>query len=149
MSGLGLGRKQRIRKLACVSIAGVCIAMLEMAAISVSAATLPPSGPALYREYCSQCHGADGTGNGAMAKVLTVKPADLTAISKRANGSFPAARVAEIIRYGGDVAGHGPHAMPVWGKVFSEAGGRGKGGGAYSREAVIELKNYLESIQQK
>jgi mono/diheme cytochrome c family protein len=149
MSDLSLGRKQRVRKLACVSIAGVSIAMLEMAAISVSAATLPPSGPALYREYCSQCHGDDGTGNGAMAKVLTVKPADLTAISKRANGSFPAARIAEIIRYGGDVAGHGPHAMPVWGKVFSEAGGGGKGGGAYSREAVIELKNYLESIQQK
>ena len=84
-----------------------------------------------------------------MAKVLTVKPADLTAISKRASGSFPAARIAEIIRYGGDVAGHGPHAMPVWGMVFSEAGGRGKGGGAFSREAVIELKNYLESIQQK
>ena len=31
MSDLGLGRKQRMRKLACVSIAGVCIATLEMA----------------------------------------------------------------------------------------------------------------------
>ena len=39
--------------------------------------------------------------------------------------------------------------MPVWGKVFSNKGGGGKGGGAYSRRAVIELKRYLESIQKK
>jgi hypothetical protein len=39
--------------------------------------------------------------------------------------------------------------MPVWGKVFSGEGGRGKSGGAYSRRAVVELKRYLETIQKK
>ncbi|WP_339081790.1 hypothetical protein [Hyphomicrobium sp. ghe19] len=87
-------------------------------------------------------------GNGPTAKCLTVTPANLTEISKRANGNFPAARIVEIIRYGGDIAGHGPQDMPLWGKVFSEKGGGGKGGGNYSRIAVGELLKYLESIQK-
>jgi len=39
--------------------------------------------------------------------------------------------------------------MPVWGKVFSDKGGGGKVGGAYSRRAIIELERYLETIQKK
>ena len=84
-----------------------------------------------------------------MAQVLKVPPADLTKISVRADGTFPAARVVEIIRYGGNMAAHGTAVMPVWGKVFSEAGGGGKGGGAFSRRAVVELKRYLETIQKR
>jgi mono/diheme cytochrome c family protein len=108
-----------------------------------------PSGPDLFREHCAQCHGADGKGDGPMAKVLTVHPADLTALSKGNGGTFPAENIAEIIRYGGNIQGHGDQVMPIWGKVFSLEGGSGKGGGAYSRRAVIELKNYIETIQQK
>ncbi len=58
-----------------------------------------------------------------MAKVLNVAPADLTAITKRASGNFPADRVVEIIRYGGDIGGHGSQVMPIWGLVFSKEGG--------------------------
>ena len=121
--------------------------------ISASAKTLAiievPSGQELFREHCADCHGEDGTGNGPMAKILTVAPANLTEISKRANGEFPADRIGEIIRYGGNVTGHGPQVMPIWGLVFSKQGGGGKIGGAYSRRAVIELMHYLESIQKK
>ena len=108
-----------------------------------------PSGQQLFQEHCAACHGLDGTGNGPMAEVLKITPANLTTISERANGSFPADRIVEVIRYGGNVAGHGTTAMPVWGKVFSDEGGGGKGGGAYSRRAIIELKRYLETIQKK
>ena len=59
-----------------------------------------PTGQALFHEYCSQCHGADGTGGGPMAKVLRTPPADLTSIKQRAQGTFPAARIVEVIRYG-------------------------------------------------
>ena len=34
-------------------------------------------GKALYRKYCAACHGKNGQGNGALAKNLTTKPADL------------------------------------------------------------------------
>ena len=108
-----------------------------------------PSGKDLFLEHCAQCHGSDGTGNGSMASMLHVKPADLTTLSKRANGKFDAPRVADIIRFGGDISGHGTRAMPIWGLVFSNEAHGGKGGGAYSRRAVIELKTYLQSIQKK
>ncbi len=108
-----------------------------------------PSGQQLFQDHCATCHGTDGTGHGPMAQVLKVPPADLTKISVRADGTFPAARVVEIIRYGGNMAAHGTAVMPVWGKVFSEAGGGGKGGGAFSRRAVVELKRYLETIQKR
>jgi mono/diheme cytochrome c family protein len=107
------------------------------------------SGHAIYLDRCASCHGNDATGNGPMASVLKIPPADLTNISKRAGGTFPAARVVEIITFGGNVAGHGSQVMPVWGKVFSTEGGRGKRGASASRRAVVELKRYLETIQKK
>jgi mono/diheme cytochrome c family protein len=107
-----------------------------------------PSGKDLFLEHCAQCHGSDGTGNGPMARLLNVKPADLTTLS-RATGKFDAARVADIIRFGGDVSGHGTRAMPIWGLIFSKEGHGGTVGAAYSRRAVVELKTYLQSIQKK
>jgi len=148
MSGPRFGRKICTRKLACLIIAGVCIATLQFPVAAVSAKTLPTSGRELFLEHCAQCHGDDGTGNGRMAKVLNVTPADLTAIGKRANGHFPADRIVEIIRYGGNVTGHGPQDAPIWGKVFNKKGGGGTGGDAYSRRAVVELLKYLQTIQK-
>ncbi len=107
------------------------------------------SGQAIFQEHCATCHGTDATGNGPMAEALKVPPADLTGITKRAGGTFPAARVVETITFGGNVVAHGTRAMPVWGKVFSDEGGRGKRGATASRQAVIELKRYLETIQKK
>jgi mono/diheme cytochrome c family protein len=34
-------------------------------------------GKALYRKYCSNCHGTNGQGDGPLANKLTPKPADL------------------------------------------------------------------------
>jgi mono/diheme cytochrome c family protein len=143
------------KKTVMVALGLLTIACASMAALGsvANAETLAqirvPSGSNLFREHCAQCHGTDGTGNGPMAKILTVHPADLTSISKRDGGTFPAEHIAEVIRYGGNIQGHGDQQMPIWGKVFSSEGGSGKGGGAYSRRAVIELKNYIEKIQQK
>lgn len=107
------------------------------------------SGDELFREHCASCHGTNATGNGPMADAQKVPPADLTGISRRAGGIFPAARVVEIITFGGNVSAHGTQTMPVWGKVFSNEGGRGKRGAAASRRAVVALKRYLETIQTK
>jgi mono/diheme cytochrome c family protein len=106
------------------------------------------SGQHLFIEHCARCHGADATGNGPDAGSLKPPPANLTQITKRAGGTFPAARVVETITYGGGIAAHSAEAMPVWGKIFSVEGGRGKVGSYYSRRAVIALKRYLASIQE-
>jgi len=135
-----------------IVVAAFSILAAASAATAVGAETpvMPKAtlGKVLFTEHCAQCHGADGKGHGPIADVLKTTPADLTTISKRAGGKFPAERIVEIIRYGGDVAAHGTPAMPIWGKVFSVEGGNGKRGGAYSRRAVIELSRYLETIQQ-
>ena len=54
-------------------------------------------GPALYKAYCSSCHGADARGFGPMATALKPPPADLTRISARNGGTFPLARISRII----------------------------------------------------
>ena len=138
-----------ISKIALIAGAGIAAPGLLFTAVHATTHSIVPSGQELFVEYCAQCHGAEGVGNGPTAKYLTVTPANLTEISKRANGHFPADRIVEIIRYGGDIASHGPQDMPLWGKVFSEKGGGGKGGGNYSRTAVVELLKYVESLQKK
>lgn len=105
-------------------------------------------GEALFKERCASCHGVDATGNGPAADALKVPPANLTEISKRSGGKFPAAHIVEVITYGGNIKAHGSGPMPVWGLVFSQEGGRGKIGAARSRQAIIGLKRYLESIQK-
>lgn len=118
-----------------------------IAQVEVDAASLQ-LGEALFMERCASCHGDNATGNGPAASSLKIPPADLTQIAKRAGGTFPSARVVEIITFGGNIAAHGSGPMPVWGRVFSDEGGRGKIGAARSRQSIIALKRYLETIQK-
>jgi mono/diheme cytochrome c family protein len=106
-------------------------------------------GSAIYRLYCASCHGVGGKGDGPVAPTLKVPPPDLTTITLRAGGKFPSARVARIITYGENISAHGSQAMPLWGAMFTTVGGSGRRGALYSRRAVIQLKRYLESIQQR
>ena len=105
-------------------------------------------GSAIYLGHCASCHGVGGKGDGPVAPTLKVPPPDLTTITLRAGGKFPSARVARIITYGENISAHGSQAMPVWGAMFTTEGGSGRRGALYSRRAVIQLKRYLESIQQ-
>ena len=43
---------------------------------------LQGSGPELYRDFCSSCHGLDGKGSVAVARALGVAPPDLTRLRK-------------------------------------------------------------------
>jgi hypothetical protein len=107
-----------------------------------------PSGEQIFEHRCASCHGSDGTGNGPLATTLDRQPTNLTNISKHNGGQFPAARVVEIITFGGSIAAHGIGPMPVWGRIFSREGGSGKIGAAASRRNLIALKRYLQSIQK-
>ncbi len=42
-----------------------------------------------YQAYCATCHGEKGKGDGPMADLLTVAPADLTQLRKKNDGEFP------------------------------------------------------------
>lgn len=105
------------------------------------------AGGRTYRTYCASCHGASATGNGPMAQVLTVRPADLTRISERNGGAFPEGRIAAVIDGRLEVHGHGPGSMPVWGLTFRESG-RDSDQETEVRERIKDLVAYLESIQR-
>lgn len=72
-------------------------------------------GAELFADHCAVCHGAEATGNGPMAPVLTIQPTDLTRLAARNDGVFPTARVAKRIDGRDPLVAHG---SPMW--VFGE-----------------------------
>ena len=105
-----------------------------------------------YGRYCANCHGADGTGNGSIAKFLKIPPTDLTQIEKDENGEIPFEDLRAVIDGRTPVRGHGSREMPIWGDVFqdplSEAYAAAEESGEERAERMIrELIYYLGTIQ--
>ncbi len=74
------------------------------------------AGKDLYREYCEQCHGAGGKGDGPAAAALKKPPADLTQIAVRNGGQFARSAVQAFIsgeRPGGRLDSDPQTAAPV------------------------------------
>ena len=82
-----------------------------------------------------------------MAPYLRVSPSDLTRLAVPGK-AFPAERVARSIDGRGEVRGHGPGEMPVWGLSFEQRG-VDLDREAQVREQIRDLVLYLESIQEK
>ena len=102
-------------------------------------------GPDLFKMYCATCHGRDGNGGGPVAVALKVAPPDLTVLSRRANGVFPAREVEAIITGGAAVAAHGSSEMPVWGPIFRAL----DPSDAHVKMRIRNLVAHIQSIQQK
>jgi len=98
-----------------------------------------------FHDYCSPCHGRDGTGRGPVAAALKTPPADLTQLAAKNKGVFPRARVRDYITNGADgVAAHGSSAMPVWGPTFRALD-------SSDRSVLVRIANlveYLSTIQK-
>ena len=106
----------------------------------------PPSGPALYAEYCVVCHGPGGKGDGILADDLPKRPSDLTGLSARNGGTFPWSDVmAQIHGYKGrsDV-------MPEFGTVLEGATVEWTdetGATLETPVALLALAEYLAELQ--
>ncbi|WHZ24327.1 MAG: Cytochrome c, class I [Nitrospira sp.] len=75
-------------------------------------------GQVIYKEYCAQCHGATGKGDGPAASGLEPRPAI------HANIPFekvPTDYLYNVIYYGGRAVGKSP-AMPYWGLTIGQQG---------------------------
>jgi mono/diheme cytochrome c family protein len=99
-----------------------------------------------FGQFCAPCHGVTATGNGPVASMLLSRPADLTQIRRRNNGTFPRADLEALIMFGAktQTLAHGSDQMPVWGSTFTSIDGTSTG--AQSRvQAVLA---FLDSIQQ-
>ncbi len=107
------------------------------------------AGKEMFREYCSVCHGVDAKGNGSLYdagsadKSVRVPPADLTLLSERNAGKFPAARVRDAIYSKEPIPAHGTPDMPAWGDVFHNL----KSDPKLIDARVRNLTAYIESLQ--
>lgn len=100
----------------------------------------------MFEAYCASCHGTSGKGDGPAVGALKSAPADLTVLSKKNGGKFPADRVTSILRGQATVTAHGNRDMPVWGPVFWHMS---QGHEAEVHQRVANLTRYIESLQAK
>lgn len=106
------------------------------------------AGSITYRTYCSNCHGAEGRGDGYLADALKRPPADLTTIAARNGGVFPAERVREFIDGREEVKTHGRREMPIWGDIFLWPEGESEERRQHVERKLGELVEHLRTIQE-
>jgi len=107
--------------------------------------TEPTSGAQMYKNYCAACHGIDGKGDGPAADFLKVWPPDLTMLTQRNNGRYPADHVIATLRHGTSSHAHGTSDMPLWGSVFQTLDENRTLG----QMRIHNLTVYIESLQRK
>ena len=107
------------------------------------------SGKSVYNEYCVMCHGASGTGDGALADDLFTRPTDLTRLSLDNDGDFPRVRVLSHID--GYLRGENSSgAMPEFGLLLAGENvlmETGEGVVTPTPKPMLGVVNYLERIQ--
>lgn len=106
-------------------------------------------GRALFQQNCAVCHGADGKGDGPMARGMVRPPQNLTLIAVRNGDVFPRARVLSTIDgYArSDLSGPG---MPEFGALLSGdliPYDTGDGIQTPTPRKLVALVEYLETIQ--
>ncbi len=106
------------------------------------------SGAELYQTFCASCHGPQAHGDGPVAPSLKVQVPDLTRITQRHGGQFPADLVTRMIDGREFRAAHGTHDMPVWGQEFYGYTGNDPVRRARSDELIARMVEYLRSVQR-
>lgn len=107
------------------------------------------NGAVLYHLHCATCHGVEATGQGPMAGVLLIKPADLTALEVQNDGAFPTESVIRRIDGRDPLVSHGSP-MPVYGYFFEGEDTPYKtpsGQPILTSKPIVDLLGYLQSIQ--
>ena len=107
-----------------------------------------------YMNNCAACHGADAKGGGPVAAVLSIKPNDLTKISKKFSGKFPAEHIYKVIDGREMINPHGDTNMPVWGHRYMSVAHKKAESVPHELDTqalvfgrITSLVGYLESIQ--
>lgn len=130
-----------------LTMAGVAVLGFGLAACAQE----PPTGQALFLDYCAACHGADAKGgDGVLDKHWPKPPANLTTLARRHGGTFPAGYVMSTIDgYTRDT--HDAGTMPQFGPLLE-----GKmavwvaedGVPTPTPAALLELAEYIATLQE-
>lgn len=111
--------------------------------------TSPVSGQQMYASYCAACHGSTGIGNGPAAPAMKTFPTNLTLLSEKNGGVFPAEHIQAILKFGVEnPAAHGSADMPVWGDLLRTLHGSSANSTMLVNQRIINLTQYLKQIQQ-
>ena len=108
--------------------------------------TAADSGDEMYKEYCADCHGQTGKGDGPAAAALKDPPPDLTLLAKKNGGKFPAHHVRSVIDMGVAEPAHGTKDMPIWGPLFRAISGQDS---RVVNLRISSLTDYIKAMQTK
>jgi mono/diheme cytochrome c family protein len=136
------------------SLAILLLTTLSLTATAFAQTAQTDRGQKEYEVQCSLCHGMDAKGDGVFNQVLKIVPPDLTVLTKKNGGVFPAERISSVIDGRVEIASHGPRDMPIWGKRYAVNAAEHFVDFPYAQEAYIRarvllLVEYLSRIQQK
>jgi mono/diheme cytochrome c family protein len=106
------------------------------------------AGKKSYMQYCATCHGPTATGDGVAASTFQNKPPDLTLLAQKNGGKFPTAEVLNIVKGNTSISAHGTKEMPVWGQILGHPL-KGEYGSSRADAKLLEIANYLQTIQKK
>lgn len=101
-------------------------------------------GKHLFRSFCASCHGAEAKGDGSIADMLRVPPANLTVLAAENGGEFPYQRAMAVIDGREKIKGHGTSDMPAWGDAFAEISDSDE----QVQEKISQLVHFIWSIQE-
>lgn len=107
-------------------------------------------GAELFATHCAACHGAAARGDGPMAEVLAVAPADLTALAAAEGGGFPMERVVRAIDGRTLILSHGGP-MPLFGTILGGEGAvidSADGTPVITKVGVVDIAAWLATIQE-
>lgn len=107
-----------------------------------------------YDSNCVACHGKVGRGDGGYAGLLDKSIPDLTTLAKRNAGTFPFARVYEMVDGTQTVKAHGARDMPIWGTDYQIRAAEYYIDVPYNAEAfvrgrILALTEYVARLQAK
>jgi mono/diheme cytochrome c family protein len=95
-----------------------------------------------FQSFCASCHGSAGKGDGVLAGSLRKRPADLTQLTVKNDGVYPAEAVMKIID-----GGHESADMPAWKDVFAKS--QESAGADAAKVRMDGLAKYIETLQKK
>lgn len=111
----------------------------------------PTSGKQDFMKHCAPCHGANGRGHGPEVNVIPdLHPPDLTALSLKNGGIFPAKQVADTVDGRKSIPSHKRFDMPFWGVNFQQEGKEfSPESEARAKARIDALVDYIRTIQRQ
>jgi mono/diheme cytochrome c family protein len=126
------------------------LTLLAIFLASTASAQDVAQGRDVFQNHCAACHGTGARGDGPMADVLSVVPADLTALAASNGGEFPTARVVRRVDGQREVLAHGGP-MPLWGMILDGPSSvivAPDGAEIVAPEAIVDVAAWLATVQR-